>query len=670
MYSKLSIKNVRRSVRDYTIYFLTLTFGVCIFYVFNSIESQHTMLKISKSQYQILKNLAETMNYISIFIAVTLGFLIIYANTFLIKRRKKELGIYMTLGMEKGKISRILFYETIIIGIVSLAVGLILGIFISQGLSVVTAKMFEVDLKSFQFIFSSSACLKTILYFGIIFLLVLFLNSFTITKYKLINLINANKKNETLKVKKLGVSVVLFIISLIFIGVAYYLIIINGMLDINLTFTLSIVFGSIGTLLFFMSLSGFLLKMVQTNKKLYLKNLNIFILRQINSKINTTYISMTFICLMLLIAIGTLSTGMGINNALTKNLKNITPYDVSYYRVITEGEEQRGNIDEELRKHNFNIDKYSDKYSNIVFYHSGLSCFDIVKESNLKITDEIKNTSENMKIHIIKQSDYNKLMEQLNKKTVNLKKDEFAIQCNIPEMKETINDFIKNKGQIEIDGKTYKHFENKYVTTSILTERRSLTTIILPDEKIKDLKKETYVLNANYRNNIKNCEEKIYNELQDKIWDKHNIKSPFDSYNLKSSLYEENKGISITVSYLAIYIGVVFLITSVAILSLQQLSESADNIMRYKLLKKIGVEDKMINKSIFSQTAIYFIMPLFLAIIHSVVGINVANNIVVKFGKLQILTTTIFTAIIIIIVYGGYFLATYMGSKSMINKAK
>ncbi|MFQ8600649.1 MAG: ABC transporter permease [Oscillospiraceae bacterium] len=303
MYFKLSLKNVRRSLKDYTIYFLTLTFGICIFYVFNSLDSQQAMLDLTSSQRQMIKLLTTMMGYISVFISVILGFLIIYANKFLIKRRKKELGIYMTLGMNKGGISRVLLYETVSIGFISMAVGLLLGVFLSQAFSIVTANLFEVDLRSYTFAFSGSAFVKSILYFGLIFLCVMLFNWISVSKCKLIDLMTANRKNESLKVRKIWVSVVLFLVSLVLLGAAYAMIIHNGMMMLDAEFTGSLILGSVGTLLFFFSLSGFLVKVVQANKRIYLKNLNMFILRQLGSKINTTFVSMAVICIMLLVTI-------------------------------------------------------------------------------------------------------------------------------------------------------------------------------------------------------------------------------------------------------------------------------------------------------------------------------------------------------------------------------
>lgn len=330
MFFKLSSKNVKKSFKNYTLYFLTLTFGVCIFYIFNSIEAQKSMMNISHSTSQMMGTLTKLMNIISVFISIILGFLIVYANNFLIRRRKKEIGIYMTLGMEKGKVSRILVTENFIIGILSLAIGLLAGVFLSQGLSVITAKLFEVDMTEYHFIFSSSAFVKTILYFGIIFLVVMFMSTVSISKYKLIELINAEKQNEKQKLKNPVLTIILFILSIACIGTAYKLVLKNGIGNFDKKLIFEIVLGSIGTFLFFASLSGFFLKLLQSRKKLYFKKLNMFILRQINSKINTAHISMSIICLMLFCTIGILSTGLGINSVLNKAFNDVIPFDASF----------------------------------------------------------------------------------------------------------------------------------------------------------------------------------------------------------------------------------------------------------------------------------------------------------------------------------------------------
>lgn len=122
MLFKLSLKNMKKSLKDYTIYFLTLVLGVAIFYIFNSLDSQEAMLKVSQSTKSIIQLLISMLGMVSVFVAVILGLLIVYANNFLINRRKKEFGIYMTLGMGRRQISKIIIIETMMIGIISLIV--------------------------------------------------------------------------------------------------------------------------------------------------------------------------------------------------------------------------------------------------------------------------------------------------------------------------------------------------------------------------------------------------------------------------------------------------------------------------------------------------------------------------------------------------------------------
>lgn len=146
MLFKISLKNIRKSLKDYTVYFFTLILGVAIFYVFNAIDSQSVMLDVRANVMDIIKLMNDMLSGVSVFVSCILGFLIIYASRFLIKRRNKEFGIYLTLGMSKRKISVILFFETLLIGIVSLVAGLVIGTILSQFMSVIVANMFDADM--------------------------------------------------------------------------------------------------------------------------------------------------------------------------------------------------------------------------------------------------------------------------------------------------------------------------------------------------------------------------------------------------------------------------------------------------------------------------------------------------------------------------------------------
>lgn len=668
MYSKMSVRNVKRSFKDYAIYFLTLTFAVCIFYSFNSISSQKAMMDVTNSKAEIIQTLSKIISMTSVFVSIILGFLIIYANNFLIKRRKKEIGLYMTLGMGKRKISYLLIKETFLIGLLSLGFGLMAGVVVSQGLSLFTSKLFEVNVSKFNFIFSPSAAIKTSLYFGIIFILVMIFNTLVISKYKLIDLLRAGRKNESIKMKSTKVSFLLFLLSIILIGVAYLIILKFGFNNGISYVQVSVILGIVGTVLLFLSLSGFLIKVLEKSEKFYLKNLNMFVLRQINSKVNTTYISMSVISLMLFLTITLLSTGVSFKNSLQTTLKNNTPYDVTFYSFST-GDEEIANISKSLDKIGLDYNNAFREYLSYNLYTSdeGIKQY-IYNYGNDKVKKNLDSYDKNLDCIAI--SDYNKLRTMAGESTFNPQKDEVILISNVNDYDKAVDKFIENNKTMRISNNNYRIINEKALKDNLETSALAtkFMVAVLPDEVVKNMEINTTYLSGNYKEKSEKIENEIYNVFAGFTTRKYS----YDEYGFvlgstRDMAYDSSVGMSVTVMYIGIYLGVIFLISSAAILALQQLSEASDNIERYEVLKKIGTSSKNINKAVFSQVFIYFMMPLTIAIIHSIVGIIVASEVISMFGASSILVSAIITAIIIIMVYGGYFLTTYVGYNNIIK---
>lgn len=336
MLYKLSLLNIRKSYKDYAIYFLTLILGVAIFYVFNSLDSQEAMFTLTESAYDIIKLMVSMLGGISVVVAIILGFLIVYANNFLIRRRKREFGVYLTLGMSKHSISKILITETFIIGLISLAVGLIIGVFASQFMSILIGRMFEADMSEYYFSFSKAACMKTVVCFGIMFVLVILFNAISISRYKLVDLMSANRRNEVVKLKNPILSIIVFIISVATLVYCYCSITVNYENLSSVKCLVIIALGTISTFLFFWSLSGFFLVVIQKNKKIYLKDLNAFVLRQVHNKVNTMVLSMTIICLLLFVSIGAITIGVALNKSCNEDIRMSTPADLSIRKVLDE----------------------------------------------------------------------------------------------------------------------------------------------------------------------------------------------------------------------------------------------------------------------------------------------------------------------------------------------
>lgn len=695
MLFKLSIKNMKKSFKDYAIYFLTLVLGVAIFYMFNSLDSQEAMLQVSNSTRDIIKLMISMLGYVSVFVAVVLGLLIVYANNFLINRRKKEFGIYMTLGMGKWQISKIILFETILVGILSLIAGLIIGIFASQFMSVLVAKMFEADMTEFQFVFSKDACIKTCIYFAVMYVAVMFFNTFTVSKYKLINLLNASKKNEKVKIKNPFLCIVVFIVALALLGYAYWKV--TGdvhSLDTADKLLPPILMGIVGTVLVFWSLSGFILQIVQRMKNTYLKDTNMFVLRQINNKINTMVASMSVICLMLFMTISILSSSLALRNTMQRELVEMTPVDLNLYKTanlpesymkygkeVKTTEAQRADsritIQETLKNNGLDMTLLKDVIEIPIYATNDLTMGDFLKNKLQSIKLEFPMLAFETAEEIVKISDYNKIASLYGIEQYELKENEYIVLCDFDGIGTIRDRVLADENILEIAGKEYKSKYNECKSGFIMMSTSHMNTgiILVPDScNLTDDMKEKQFLVANFNANTdeeKQEIEEIFRSNDSVLIQNLNENGLEIDGMTKISIIESSVGVATIVTFIAIYLGIIFLIASSAILALKQLTESSDNKQRYTILRKIGCDEKMINKSLFRQIAIFFGVPLILAIIHSVFGIQFAIELMSGLAsKEDLLPSAVATIIIIGIIYGAYFMATYFGSKNIIKEEK
>lgn len=673
MFYKIALNNVKRSFKDYSIYFLTLTFAVCIFYSFNSIETQTSVLEISKSSKSYMESLNKLIAGTSVFVSFILGGLIIYANNFLVKKRKKEFGIYMTLGMSKGKISSILIMETFFIGLLSLIVGILLGIIVSQGLSVIIAKLLVVDMDKYKFIVSVSAIIKSSLYFGIIFFLVMIFNKVKTSKYKLIDMLNAAKKNEDIKLKNPIISIFIFLLSLAALTSAYSMVLKFGLNLSNSLFLLAGVLGVIGTLLLFLSLFSFLIYIVQRSKKIYFKRLNIFILRQIHNKITTNFLSMTAICIMLFLTITLLFTMFSYKSSIDKQLKGNTSFDASARLDLDIKDKKIKSIKESLEKTNFKFETY-EKYGFVTEYKLKVALGDLLsKYSSEKEQKELVSSYTDGPISGVKISEYNSIRELLGENPMDLKDNEILVVSNYEEFNNAFNKFIKNENSVVIENKTYTIKNETPIKENIISSKYNFEFLyfIIPDNFEGDLKLYSSSFNVMFEgDNPEKSEEKFTNlfvELEEYRNEKENFMLIYG--NTLEQLYGMAYGSSAMIVFLGIYLGIVFLISSAAVLALQQLSEASDSLERYNSLKKIGASEKMINKAILVQNLIYFMVPLALAIIHSIVGISVVNKILGATNENIMINSYLMIGLVLIVIYGGYFYATYVGFKNIVKNS-
>jgi putative ABC transport system permease protein len=652
--TKLVFKNVGKSMQDYTVYFFTLVFGVSIFYMFNSIYAQQNIMVVTEILTDSMIALRKILSVISVFVAVILGFLIVYANSFFIRRRKKEMGIYMTLGMSKGKISAILVFETFLMGLLALIAGLIVGVFGSQFMSVFTAKIFEADMTAYKFIFSPDAAVKSILYFAVIFLTVIIFNTIAVSKYKLIDLIYGGRKNESLKIRSTKLSVLVFLVSIVFLGTAYALVLKNGIININRIFLWSIILGTAGSLLFFFSLSGILTKLIQSNKNLYYKNLTMFVTRQLTSKINTNFISISVVSIVLLLVIGIFSTGYSMKNILSANLKETAPYDVSFYG---DGKGNYKTIYESLPLSIKGIDAISHEYS---IYRGDLHYKDFPVDYSSLSFDIGKRG-----LDFVMFSDYQKFLEMQGMEKADLPGNGYFIIATGGVYQHIAQQFLDRNVTISLGGKT---LQPKGEVQSIkLSNSDSGITFVVNDGFSETLDKSPdQVLNMVCKTG--EGSKKLQENLNQYSNSEDYQEKGFWYYSSREEIYASSLAMKAIISFLAIYLGIVFMVACAAILAIQQLAQAADNKERYALLRKLGAEKNMLDRALFVQILCYFLLPFILGIVHSIVGLTAVNNVMMAFERVNVMDSVLIPALFIVFIYGVYFGLTYIGCKHILRR--
>lgn len=687
MLFKISLKNIRKSLKDYTVYFFTLILGVAIFYVFNAIDSQSVMLDVRANMMDIIKLMNDMLSGVSVFVSCILGFLIIYASRFLIKRRNKEFGIYLTLGMSKRKISVILFFETLLIGIVSLVAGLVIGTILSQFMSVIVANMFDADMTKFKFIFSMKACVKTLIYFVIMYVLVMIFNTFSISRCKLIDLLNAGKKTEKVTMKNPVVCTIVFVIGVGILSYAYWMVT-RGVESINIInkIGIPIALGCVATFLIFWSVSGFMIRIFTSIKSVYYKGVNSFVLRQFCSKINTTVFSTTVICIMLFITISVLSAALSMKDSLSKDLDSMCPVDVQLakysYDAMSEAyatsqnmnekdremlEDSKLSIIETLNNSGFDAQKYFKDVVEYNIYNTGLTVKDTLGDIN---TDDYQFMADAI-MPVMTIGDYNSVARLYGNSTYELNDDEYIIVADYKNMVMIRNQALKKGIILSVNGKEYKprYNECKDGFVKIGVQNMNDGILVVPDNAVKPQQVRNMGLSADYRVDTKEERYSIETQL-DNLMKNISFKKSFISWNSRIDLAESSVGLGALVTFIALYLGIIFLISSAAILALRELSDSADNKERYGMLRKLGVDERMIDMALFKQIGIFFAFPLILALIHSVFGIKFINIILATMGMSSMAASIGLTLAFVAVIYGGYFLITYLCSRSIIRPVR
>lgn len=664
---KLILKNVQKNLQDYFIYFLTLMLSVSMFYAFNSIESQPALKDLSMTKQLLADQLRIFISLLSVIVAFVLGFLILYANQFLLKRRTKELGIYTLLGMKKGRISGIFVGETFCVGALSLLCGLGLGLILSQVLSLLALRLFAVELEEYRMIFSISAFGKTIGCFVVIFLIVMAFNVRTISKVKLIDLLTAERKNDRIPIKNRVVQVILFLLSIAFLASSCILIKKYGILPSreNQWFKLEYILLALGVVLFFFSVSAVLLTAVQRNPRIYSKGLNTFLSRQIAGKIRMDFLTLSVICGLLVVSICGIT--IGASSAITMNeaSKEALPFDLN---VLTDVEIAGDcDISEYLKTRGVDMETYAKDMAQISLCEEELTYGDLFSGQDVSLWS-IDEGILDLCVYVISVSDFNQSLEMQGKEPVKLDDGEFLMNCNYKGTRQYIDAFMEKHDTVSVNG-TVLHAGSRealsetYWMTSVGNNDRG--SLIVPDMVAKGLRKDANVLLVNYKEGT-NSDEVLQKMIPIGLeWETEGYR-----YTEKNMLNEMYYGTGALLVFLCCYIGLIFLFVCAVLLSLKQMTETADNVLRYGLLRKLGARESWLYGALLRQISVFFLAPFLLAGILSAFGIREITGVIEEFMNMHIASHIGLTALLFFLVYGGYFLATYLSCRKMIQDRK
>ena len=729
MLCKLAWGNVRRAGRDYLVYLLTLTLGVTVFYAFNTISMQVDIAGIDE------KGLAQVMGsmlgYLTYFLAGVMAFLMVYANNFIMKRRKKEFGLYQVLGMGRGRVATIMALETVIVSVVAFVAGIVLGVGLSQLMTFFTASLFKTQIANFHFFFSVHAFNLTLACMLVMFVLTLLLNLRAVRRTKLIELMGAERRNESIKTRNPWIAIAIFAVGVVLVGVAYYRLLRDGFpltaTDSKLQeamnqFGITTAMVTVGTFALFWGLSGMLIKLLQSLRGVYWRGLNMFTVRQLAAKVNTVCFSMGVIAMLLFLAITSVTCGMSIANVMNENLERYNPVDVSqtyvyytpdtldYYKgykgYVNPSEADRmvladttvdlypawhgkgksaDNNDETGKK--VDIADVAGEHVQIDSYLSfpfggsnpSVSAGEMCKIMGEKLPKAFGGSNaDTMGLFVTPASQYNKLRQMMGEEPVHIGRDQYLLTCDMGgELVDLYTKYMAGGHTLTLGGHELKPATDKSDEDTAAIANSAMGsnpgTVVVADELLSQLNLQPYSssLLVNYKQGMDTTEadESIKNTVLDNLLVDGKEPGSWGIFITRSEMYTQAAQMNGLISYLAIYIGFVLVVACAAILSIQQLSNVADGSRSYRVLAQIGCDDRQIRHSVMAQQAVFFLLPLAVGLAHSFVALKVIIELVSIFGNMSIGGTVGLTCAIFLAAYGGYFLVTYLMSAGMVQAA-
>ena len=665
MLFSLSVKNFKKSIRDYSIYFFTMILGIAVFYIFNAIETQTAMMEVTKIKAAIIDMMNGVMDGVSIFVSFILGYLIVYASRFMLKKRKMEFGVYMTLGMSRVKIAGILWMETIWMGVISLVAGLLVGTGISQFMSLMVSHLFQADVSRFVFVISWKAVVKSILYFLIIYTVVMVLNTIAISRTKLIDFMTAGRKKEKNLLKNPVVSVVIFLLAWGILGYAYYNVTAGSEnLESEFQVLAQVLLGIVGTILVFWSFAGFFMWILGKMPKIYYKKINSFVFGELSNKLNSTVISCSVICLLMFMTICILFSAFARKDFKEAEAKKLAPVDISMVKDLGDGK----TIEEIMEEKDISGKDFQDTLNLTTYELPEVTKGNIVGDAVDR--ERFGEAYLNQQIELLSVSTYNQAAKKYHLPTYELEENQYLVIADMEGAVGIFNMGLKENPELTIKGKTYYPKEKTCQDGFLMMnyDPQNMGFILVPDSvKFTEAEQKKNYFIADYAKDTKAFREEMDEEFFERLnGEKSDEFSVY--FTTQSSVYDDSIGSSAMYIFLGWYLGICFLISGSAVLSLKMLSDAADSKEKYRILQKLGCDQKQICRGLRKQNGMVFLLPVILAAVHSVFGIQVCMEMLSIYETKGTAPALVLTMILIGMIYGGYYLVSQFGCEKIVRE--
>lgn len=650
MFFKMAFHNLEKSFKYYWVYFFTLTFGIAVFYIFNSIPVHQKLLAMNGSLQHTLLSLKEMIEWLSLAIAIIMGAVIVYVNWYLLRQRRKEIGLYLLHGMTKSSMAVSLFLETCGLSVVALMSGLLFGIFGSQFLSILTAKIYMMDVARYHFIFSAEALMRSICYFGIIFIMVSLLNHLTIKRSKLVILLqNKNTEFRDLAVKKQLLIIIIGCLAVLVPGAFQPKESLSSVYR-NAPVMFLIAFGTMAILWSIAKACGTILS---RKKSIAFRGLNSFIWRQVIENLQRNVVSLTAITMLLTLSICIFFVGYSIQAVLSKDLETPTPYDFSLHEY---NEDDHGPIAQNLTALHISSNSIGDIIELPVHYTSA------------NFSDYGDNDLLDVPVILIGVSDYNQSMRLAGLPEVSLSPRRYAITTGL-DSQNMVNRCLKNEWpSLNLAGATLYPEQRKELFP--ISNNMNSVYIIVPDAVANFYPVKERIINIQAANPI--AEKQLQGEIKQYQLDFYQsrqaeYRQSFYCFD-KTEIFESATLTKAMVTFLIIYFDFVVIIFCGAVLAIQQLSGISGRRKDYQLLYQLGVDTKTTMKALLHQVMVMFSIPLLLAILYSLGLLTYLNTGYQILYSMNLLRGVVATAAFTLTIYLGYAAMTYFSAKKIIEK--